>query len=229
MALINSGELKRGSVIIFDEPQASISSKDFQSVANKVFNLLVSTFRHRNYSLFFCTPFESLLDKSTRRLFHARFEMLSINPNKKTCRIKPRFLEYSDFKATPYIKQMFVSFKDKDGLNKHEKLFHWDVPQPSDELIEAYEKKKLEFTTNLNRNIMAKLQEFDDTGKSMTAEFKEPQRKPLTEIQEKVMKCLANHTFIQASDILGCATSTLSEHKKYAMKKGYTLEEFKEQ
>ena len=85
MDLINSGKLKRGSKIVFDEPQVSISARDFQSEANKVFNYLISTFRHRNYTLFFCTPFETLLDKSTRKLFHARFETMSINQNTKTC------------------------------------------------------------------------------------------------------------------------------------------------
>ncbi len=220
----------RGTTFLFDEPQASISSKDFQQQANKVFNLLVSTFRHRNYSLIFCCPFESMLDKSTRMLFHARMETLSINPEKKTCRLKPRFLEYSDFKSEPYRKQLIVSFKNKAGLNKTEKLFYWDVPLPSKELIDAYEIKKLAFTTNLNKNIMAKLEEFDMSGKSMTAEFSNepPKRKPLTESQQQVMECLAHHTFKEAIKILGIASGSISQSKELALKKGYTLEEFRE-
>lgn len=236
MELINNGGLKRGSVIIFDEPQASISSKDFQSAANKVFNLLISTFRHRNFSLFFCCPFESLLDKSTRRLFHARFEMLSINPNKKTCRVKPRALEYSDFKTDAYVKQLIVSFKNKEGLQKHEKMFFWDVPQPSDDIIEKYEQKKLKFTTNLNQNIMAKLQEFDNSGKSMTANFKEIDiRKRLTEPQEEALKILANmdkdipNKYTVAAKQLGICQSTFSQHIGAARRKGWHIKEFEEE
>jgi len=227
MMLINSGKLKRGSCIIFDEPQASISSKDFQSKANKVFNLLVTTFRHRNYSLFFCTPFENLLDKSTRRLFHCKFETMSINPNEKTCRLKPRQIEYSDYNSKIYRKMMLVRFKDKNGLNRSEKLSYWDVPKPSDDMVELYEAKKLEFTTNLNKNIMKSLEEFDNSGKSMTSDSERDRRKPLTDRQEEVMKVLANHTFTEAVDILDSSLGTLHEHKKQGMKKGYTLEEFK--
>ena len=230
MRLINGGTLKRGSIIIFDEPQASISAKDFQQVANKVFNLLISTFRHRNISMFFCTPFESLLDRSTRRLFHARFETMSINPIKKTCKLKPRFLEYSDFKAEPYRKQMIVRYKDAEGINKSSKLFFWDVPKPSDEMIEQYEKKKLEFTSNLNKNIMYKLEKYEDSGKSMTAVKKEEviERKPLTDIQLADMKCLANHKFIDAVKIRGKSLAALSKNKQLALKKGYTMEEFRD-
>ena len=230
MRLINSGNISKGSVIIFDEPQISIGAKDFQSTANKVFNMLVSTFRHRNFTLFFCTPFETLLDKSTRRLFTARFEMISIDQNKNTSRCKPRFVEYSDHKSTPYVKQMIVCYKTPDGLKKAEKLFYWDVPKPTDDIIESYEKKKLLFTSNLNRNIMRKLEAFDDSGKSMTSEAtpdEEQQRKPLTEAQERVMRCLAKGiTQKKAAEELGCVGSVISDHKKYAMKKGYTLGEF---
>lgn len=235
MDLINSGNLKRGSKIVCDEFQVSISARDFQSEANKVFNYLLSTFRHRNLTLFFCTPFESLLDKNTRKLFHARFETLSINKNNQTCRLKPRFLEYSDFKADAYRKQLIVFYKH-NGVNKTSKVFYWDIPRPSKELEEQYEQKKLEFTNNLNKNISARLNKFDDSGKSMTAEQKQegykPDREPLTARQLEVMKVLANTTegtrYKTASKILGIAGSTIHQNKRLAEKKGYTLEEFKE-
>lgn len=232
MELINSGTLKRGSVIIFDEPQASISAKDFQLVANKVFNLLVSTFRHRNYCLFFCTPFESLLDKSTRKLFHARFETLSIDRKNKVCRVKPRFLEHSETKT--YVKQLCVSFVDKSGLKRFEKMFYWDVPKPSKELIEQYESKKLAFTTQLNLNIMTKLDAFNNSGKSMTENNSQviDTRKFLTPLQKECMTQLANmeadvpNKNILISQKLGIGPSAVSGHLSSARKKGYRLEEF---
>lgn len=234
MDLINSGKLKRGSKIIFDEPQVSISAREFQSEANKVFNYLLSTFRHRNLTLFFCTPFETLLDKNSRRLFHARFETMSINRNNNTCRIKPRFIEYSDFKTDAYRKQLIVMCKDENGRNKSQKLFYWDVPKPSKELIEQYEQKKLEFTNNLNKNISERLKLFDESGKSLTAEQKEEivKRKPLTPKQERVMRVFAgikdSNKFERASEILGISLSALHKNKTLAEKKGYVVEEFKE-
>lgn len=233
MELINSGKLKRGSKIIFDEPQVSISAREFQSEANKVFNYLLSTFRHRNLTLFFCTPFETLLDKNSRRLFHARFETMSINRKNNTCRIKPRFIEYSDFKTDAYRKQLIIMCKDENGRNKSQKLFYWDVPKPSKELIEQYEKKKLEFTNNLNKNISERLKLFDESGKSLTAEQKEEvvKRKPLTPTQERVMRVLANiqesNKFERAREILKISLSAIHKNKTLAEKKGYLVEEFK--
>lgn len=230
MDLINSGNLKRGSKIVFDEPQVSISAREFQSTANKVFNFLLSTFRHRNLTLFFCTPFESLLDKNTRRLFHGRFETLSINRKNNTCRIKPRFLEYSDYKVEPYRKQLIILFENEEGTRKSEKLFYWDVPKPSQKLIDQYEEKKLQFTNNLNKNISETLKKFDESGKSLTAEQVEEKakRKPLTERQEQVMRVLANKRYKATSEILHISLAAIHKNKVLAEKKGYSLQEFKE-
>lgn len=228
MDLINSETLRKGSKIVFDEPQVSISAREFQSQANKVFNYLLSTFRHKNLSLFFCTPFETLLDKNTRRLFHGRFETLSINKNTNTCRLKPRFQEYSDWKAEPYRKQLIVLHRVGHKM-KIRKVFHWDVPKPSKEMIKKYERKKLEFTDNLNRNISTRLQKYDESGKSMTAPLV---RKPLTKKQEEVMRVLAQiksgDKLGQASEIIGIYPSAIYGQRALAMKKGYTVEEFVE-
>jgi len=231
MDLINSGNLKKGSKIIFDEPQVSISAREFQSEANKVFNYLLSTFRHKNLTLFFCTPFETLLDKNTRRLFHARFETMSINRNTNTCKLKPRYIEYSDFKTEPYRKQLIVCYKDEDNNNKSSKLFHWNVPKPSKELIEAYEKKKEEFTNNLNQNISVRLERFEAKGKSLTSlEQDETKLKPLTLLQRKILDCLkeglVHHQRI--GEKLGKPRPQISTNIKYMRNKGYNVNLYRE-
>jgi ABC-type dipeptide/oligopeptide/nickel transport system ATPase component len=233
MELINSGKLKRGSKIVFDEPQISIGAREFQSEANKVFNFLVSTFRHRNFTLFFCTPFEKLLDKSTRRLFHSKFETLSINPNKQTCRIKPRYLEYSDFKDDPYRKQLLAIVKESNGKTSEHKVAYWDVPKPSQALIDQYETKKRAFTDRLNKNIYNRLLDFDKSKGFITSDNTPVvERKPLTATQERVMKVLANtlvsNRYEKASEVLGISIGSIHQNKVLAEKKGYRLEEFRE-
>ena len=231
MDLINSDELKKGSKIIFDEPQISIGAREFQSSANKVFNYLLTTFRHRNLTLFFCTPFESLLDKSSRKLFHGRFETMSINRNSNTCRIQPRFIEFADWKPEPYRKQLIVLCKEGESMNRiAHKVSYWDVPKPSKELIDKYELKKLEFTNLLNKNIAKQLEKYNDSGKSITSKEKEVTRKPLTEVQERVMKALANNhrNFDYVGEILGTSTQAVYKNKKLSEKKGYTIEEFED-
>jgi len=190
MELINSGMLKKGSKILFDEPQISISNRDFQSEANKVFNFLLTTFRHRNWTLFFCTPYEDLLDKSTRKLFHAKFETMSINVNTKTCKVKPKVIEYNSQIGKFYEKFLRVSYKPLGSSNNVvTKLKFWNVPKPSKELIKEYEKKKLNFTTNLNREIMNKLLAYDIKNKGKIDNILNRNTKPLTEFQEEVVYC----------------------------------------
>lgn len=223
----------RGSDIIFDEPQASISSRDFQSLANKCFNLLLSTFRHRNYGLWFCLPSESMLDKNTRLLLKYRFLTDSINRNKKTCRIIPYKLTWNPVTGKDYKYFLRIAF-NLNNRKQYRKVSYWDVPLPSKELIDVYEIKKREFTDRLNDNINRKLDEYNEAGKSMTHDYSkskemENERKPLTETQENTMRVLANSKgYKEASKTLGKSYSTIHEIKSFALKKGYTLDEFKE-
>ena len=230
MDLINSGNLRRGVKIVCDEFQCSISAREFQSKANKVFNYVLSTFRHLNLTLFFCTPYETLLDKNTRKLFHARFETMSINKNNQTCRLKPRYVEYSDFKTEPYRKQMIICFKDDKGSSKSRPLFYWDIPRPSKDSEVVYEKMKVDFTTRLNKNISLELSNERSLADEHTEKIAD--RKPLTDKQDKVMRVLANikesNRYEVASKKLGISLNAIHQNKTLAEKKGYNLEEFKE-
>lgn len=225
MRLINSDKLKRGSVVVFDEPQVSIGAKDFQSLANKVFNLLASTFRHRNLTLFFCTPAESLLDRSTRRLFKGRFKTDGIDRKNNYCHLNPYVLEWGE-KEDAYAKRLQVFFK-QNGVRRQEKISRWSVPLPSKELIKDYEIKKRKFTDNLNKNIMQKIDEFNATGKSMTAEYKvKDNRKPLTDRQKEVVEVLVHGTIQSTADNFGVSTTAIHDIKHAIIKKGYEIKEF---
>lgn len=159
MQLINSGKLKKGSCIIFDEPQVSISSKEWMSATNKIFNFLLTTFRSRNFSLVFCSPYEDLLDKTARKLFHAKFMMQSIDRNSGLASLKPLITEYNSGLSKFYAKFLRVVYKPEGRTRfKQVKLKLWKVPKPSKELIDAYEIKKLEFTSKLNQEIQQQLE-----------------------------------------------------------------------
>jgi len=162
MKLINSNKVKKGSCIIFDEPQVTISNKNFMSKANKVFNYLVSTFRHRNLSLFFCTPYEDLLDKSTRKMFHAKFETVSIDHRNKLTLLKPKIMQYNSQKQKFYEKYLRINYPkatEEGNITRH--IRTWSVSIPSAKLIKQYEAKKLAFTTALNKGIEADLRSYE--------------------------------------------------------------------
>ena len=223
MTLINSGNLKKGSCIIFDEPQVSISAREFQSQANKVFNYLLTTFRHRNFILFFCTPDEDLLDKTARKLFHAKFLTISINRNTQLTKLKPFVIQYNSKNQKFYEKYLRISFR-KTGFYKNTiiALRLWEVIKPSKELIRVYEHKKMVFTTKLNTSIERRLEMYEKDN-----DVKE-YRKPLTRKQEDVLITIAKYKgkIIPASVELKMADRNVYFHQAQSVKKGYKWEEF---
>ena len=227
MALINSDKLVKGSCIIFDEPQVSISSREFQSEANKVFNYLLTTFRLKNLSLFFCTPYEDLLDLSTRKLFHAKFLTLSIDRNAKKVILKPMTTEYNSHQRKFYEKFLRVAYKeDEDDEYTKRVLKSWGVSKPSEDLIKLYEEKKLNFTTELNKQIEQRLISYDEQQKDKYS-IKD-KRKELTDKQRRVLIALAKHKGDVKSTSLDLKTSedNIYFHIKQAKKKDYDWGEF---
>lgn len=227
MKLINEGDLKRGSVILFDEPQTEVNSKNHQTEINKVFYQLTSTFRHRGFVLLFCNPFLEDLDKSTRKLFHANFHVLSKDEKKKVTKIKPYFLEWSSRKDTWYTFFLRVVYKPK-GKSKYRsiKLKVWKIPHPSKEISELYEIKKKEFTSALNKKIQDRLQALEN-GKNP-----KPVVNPIDNLTDKQVQviemCLKCETQTEAAEKLGTTPSNLSQQLKLAQKKGISLRNYPE-
>ena len=91
-------------------------------------------------------------------------------------------------------------------------------------------------TTRLNKNISARLDRYEASGKSITGTkielIKDSQgREPLTPKQEEAMRVFANikenNKFAIASKILGISKPSVFRLKAWAEMKGYTIEEFK--
>ena len=95
MDLINNGNLKRGSVIIWDEAGIDLSNRNWQSNINKMLNFLLQTFRHKNFILILTVPYQDFLDASSRKLFHADIETVSIDKREKRVIVKPKLLQYN--------------------------------------------------------------------------------------------------------------------------------------
>jgi ABC-type oligopeptide transport system ATPase subunit len=237
MQLVGSGKLKKGSKIIFDEPQCSISSKEHQSQANKTFNYFLSTFRHNNWTLFFCTPYETLLDKSTRRLFHIKIETSSIDRSTNFCNLTAACIEHAEIndRVKEYKYYLVEEFRDKDRLSGwNRRMVHvWGVPKPSKELLEAYEFKKTAFTQRLFKNITESL---NKTQGNLTEEpIKHtskvintvPNKRKLTKRQEEVLKVLAEHDLKETIQILGVTDKSIYEISAAAGRRGWSANDFK--
>lgn len=156
MRLINNGNLKPGSVILWDEAGIDLSNRNWQSVTNKMLNALLQTFRSRNFILIFTVPFSDFVDASSRKLFHADFETQRINKALQEVVIKPKLLQYN-----PNLKKWYRKYLKVSSNGKTIKIKRWGVPKPSDELIKVYEQKKILFTSGLNADIGKQLEKLE--------------------------------------------------------------------
>ena len=156
LKLINSGKLKKGSVIVWDEAGVDLSNRSWQSATNKLLNFLLQTFRHKNIILLFTTPYSDFVDKLTRRLFHAEFKTISIDFDKNTTKIKPLLIQYNARYGKFYYKFLRIIHREGGAVP----ISEWNVPSPSKELIKAYEGDdgvKSIFTSQLNAEIESEL------------------------------------------------------------------------
>jgi hypothetical protein len=155
MSLINSDGFKKlkWKQIIFDEPQTSISNKNWQSLTNKMMAYLVTTFRHQNVILIFCCPYRDFLDSASMKMIHCITEMHSIDRKKKKVKTRPKLQQYNSKLKKTYEHSIYVLTEDK----RIRPLFFDYVPQPPKELIDTYEEMKTQFTSKLNKEIEAQL------------------------------------------------------------------------
>lgn len=162
MDLINSGKLGSGNVIVFEEAGIDLSNRSWQSTMNKLLNFLLQTFRHKNFILIFNSPYADFIDKSSRKLFHSECQTLSIDFKNKQVRLKPLLIQYNSRNEKFYYK--FLRCVTKDGVLP---VKVWRVDMPDAELLKQYERKKNEFTSRLNKNILEELKDIHRKKKKM--------------------------------------------------------------
>jgi len=154
--LLNSGTLKKGSVIVADEFGVSMNSRNWQSLDNQMMNFILQTFRSEfNSIVFFTSPDFAFIDVSARKLFHSHMMTMGINQTDKEVKIKPYLLQINQRTGDIYYK--YLRFQ-VPGQQEH-KLGELNVGIPSKELRKAYEIKKSAFTKALNEKIQAQLDE----------------------------------------------------------------------
>lgn len=212
MDLVNgkTKQLKRGSVIVFDEIQVSMSHLEYQSIQAKVLNYVFQTFRHRNFILFMTSPHFSFINASLRKLFHARMETVSIDPNQKVCTIKPMLIQVNQKTGDVYEKYLRVHTPEQGIVP----LKHMKIALPSGALLKAYEEKKDQFGKDLNESIGRDLQRLEERSHGNT-------HKPLTAIQESIVEhLLENKTVAEAAKAMGRSETYIYDQMSLIQKKG---------
>lgn len=151
--LLNSGTLKRGSCILWDESGVNLGSRDWQSANNKAVFSVLQTFRSSNLILVFCTPDYKFMDSGARRLFHLILETKFIDRIKSQVVLKPFLVEHGIRNGKEYFK--YPRRYLEDGMPVM--IDSLRVGLPRKELIDAYEAKKSAFLKELNTRLEAQL------------------------------------------------------------------------
>lgn len=144
MQLISSGKLRKGEVIIFEEAGANLGSLDFQNKVSKMMTYVLQSFRSMNIGIFFNLPYLSMLNKTARMLLHYSFESAGIDQQKKINKCKPKFHQVNQTTGKIYFKYPIVKVNSRTR-----KVKRFSFSLPSKYLIDAYEKKKAQYLSDL--------------------------------------------------------------------------------
>ena len=221
MGVINSDwfQAKKIKVILWDEPQITISNRAWQSQMNKLVNYLISTFRHQNIILIMAAPYKDFLDAQTMKLLLWEFQCSSIDKKKDKCIVFPKYQQYNPQKKKTYPHPLYVIKNDKRKL-----MSTWKIKKPPKEAIEIYEKNKTNFTSNLNKSIQDKLDDMDRVEEQPDMKDK----KPLTELQEKILECWKQGMMRKdIAEKLGKDGSQITRNEGFMRNKGYYREKYK--
>ncbi len=142
MNRLNSKELKKGEMLIFEEAGANLGSLDFQNQISKIFTYVLQSFRSMNIGIVMNLPVLSMLNKSARLLLHAHLITSGIDRDINKCKCKALFHQLNQTSGKSFWKYMRIKWNGK--ARKIERISY---SYPRKELAEEYEKKSL----NLSR------------------------------------------------------------------------------
>jgi hypothetical protein len=154
-SLLNSGKLKKGMVVVFDEAGVAVNARDWYSFSNKAINYVMQTFRRDNLAVIFTAPTFDL-DAQIKKLFHAYIETQTINRKEKKCICKYLNMQYNPRGDKGRGKVYYKFTRVKDGY-KPKVMTKLSFRLPPEKLIKEYEAKKKDFTGELNVGLQEEL------------------------------------------------------------------------
>lgn len=156
LKLINSGTVKKGHIIIFDEAGVGMSNRDWYTIQNKVLGSVLQTFRHMNIGVIFTVPNMSFIDSQARKLFHHYFVTSHINYDTNMAILSVFGIKYNE-----RIDKIYY-IHPRVYINKILTILeNVAIPKPSEEEIISYENMKNVYTKNLNREALKSIEEIE--------------------------------------------------------------------
>jgi len=163
LEVLNSKDIQKGDVVVWEEIGIGMSSRNWQKVTNKLINFLMQSFRNLNLVVLLNCPDFSFLDIQVRKLVHTVFETQGIDMKRKELNVKPLMLQVNQRSGKIYAKYLRVV--TPRGLAPFTTLV---LPKPREELVKQYEDKKSKFVEELKSSI---LQEINSTEKKKVIKY----------------------------------------------------------
>lgn len=189
---LNSGELKRGDVVLFDELGVAANARKWMSDTNMALNYLVQTFRYLNLTVLFSCPSFDYIDIAVRKMFHGLIETQHIDYEKKQCVTKFKRIEFNPTLGKVYMKYPYdIEGNKLKGIRFG--LADKDLRREYELMQQAY---KSQLQEELNKNISAK---------NKPAEAKEVKQEEddllkieeiRTKLKEKKLKATIDNIFV---------------------------------
>ena len=150
--LLNSGTLKKGACIVWEELGVSADSRNFFSLQNRAITFVFETFRHYNLAVLMNVPGLGMIDSRVRKLAHQYFETMSINRSRKVCKCKVFDIEYN-----PRLDKTYYKYPRIYVGGEVVTVENMEFSKPPDYLVLPYQKMKGEFTKTLNMGLAESL------------------------------------------------------------------------
>jgi len=215
------GQLPSKSVILWDEVSVfGLNSRRSMSNINIMLNNVFNTFRHQNYVVVLTTPDFANIDVVVRKLLHTYVKTCNIDFKKKLAKLEVQYMQYNPRFGRIY----YHTFQIQKPSGDRYVMKHFHAPLPSPELIKEYEKKKKEFTDELNQMVQLKISEMEAEEIKTDSQKENEKRKHLTGKQEEVYNMLCEgFTQNDIAESLGIKQPVVSIMAKTIKSKGYEI------
>jgi len=213
MERLNSGEMRRGEVLIFEEAGVNLGSLDFQNRVSKIFTYILQSFRSMNIALFMNLPYESMLNKTARTLLHYTFESDKIDFGTKMNICKPKFNQVNQSTGKIYKK-----YRNMRINRKKIKIKRLSFSLPEKRLINAYETKKVKYLADLTLDFTLELRKMEQTVQDKMS------RKNLTDVEKEVHSLVEKDlTQEEMGKIVGISQQAIGKTLERIKNRGYNL------
>ena len=204
--LLNSGRLKRGSAVVWEEMGIAADSRMFYSLQNKAITYCFESFRWLNLAVIMNLPGLGMVDSRVKKLAHQYFETQKIDYTRKICRCSLFDMQYN-----PRMDKIFFKYPFFWVDGQKIRADSIDINKPPDELVKKYKRIKKMFSKKLNLDLEAEIEDskIDKTIKTADVGYivKEVLRRQKRYVHDFAGKQTVKTSLIQAQFNVGFVTA----------------------